>query len=119
MEPRALVLTAKWEPGIAPPISCLQAIGAFSYVRVDPSNRDGALPPIEAALDRRGRHVREHYHFWPKSTPNRDLAYIFEPNLLGRFAYKLGPRVNAQVTRVAMGFRSPRRQGSFALTGGM
>jgi hypothetical protein len=27
--------------------------------------------------------------------------------------------VNAQVTRVAMGFRSPHRQGSFARTGGV
>ena len=63
MEPRALAVAVKWEPEIAPLISCPQAIGAFSYVRADPGNRDGALPPIEAALARRGRHVRGHYHF--------------------------------------------------------
>jgi hypothetical protein len=44
--------SGEWEPGVALPISCLQAIGAFSYVRADPSNRGGALPPIEAALAR-------------------------------------------------------------------
>jgi hypothetical protein len=32
---------------------------------------------------------------------------------------KLAPRVNAQVTRVAMGFRLLHRRGSFAGTGGM
>jgi hypothetical protein len=109
----------KWELEIAPPISCPQAIGAFSYMRADPGNLDRALPANRGGARPAGAATYEGIVVFgqgysqprPRLNPRAQLTWTI--------CLSSRPRVNAQVTRVAMGFRSLRRQGSFAVTGGM
>jgi hypothetical protein len=87
-------------------------------VRADPGDRDGALPPIEVALARRGRHDEDIITFSQRRLPTAISPIAAGPTYLDDFV-DARARSNAQVPRVSMGFRSPRRKRSFPGTGGM